>query len=348
MTATPTATVAGLPEKLRDLLRERGVPADAPLIALKDGGNNQVYRLPGAHQDYVLKRYFQHPADTRDRFNTERAFYEFLWQGGVRRIPEPYGWDADARLGVFGFVAGRKVNPDEVGGDMVKQALQFIGEINALRKQPAAETVPAASEAWSSIPEVIEAIAKRVLALQQIEAESEVDRQAADFARDELLPAWREIAAAIARRCEADPDLKLPLDPAKRCLSPSDFGFHNALLAENGGLHFIDFEYAGWDDPAKLICDFFCQPQVPVGFQFWDDFTGSVAAYLDGGDTLPRRAKLLLPACQIKWCCIILNHFVKGGKARREFAGGAASEEAKAAQLAKARRLLRSIDKLRD
>ena len=25
---------------------------------------------------------------------------------------------------------------------------------------------------------------------------------------------------------------------------------------------FIDFEYAGWDDPSKLICDFFCQPAV--------------------------------------------------------------------------------------
>ena len=36
-----------------------------------------------------------------------------------------------------------------------------------------------------------------------------------------------------------------------RCLSPSDFGFHNALLEATGKLRFVDFEYAGWDDPAK-------------------------------------------------------------------------------------------------
>lgn len=113
-------------------------------------------------------------------------------------------------------------------------------------------------------------------------------------------------------------------------------------------MRFIDFEYAGWDDPAKLVCDFFCQPQVPVDFKFWELFTNSLAASLGGETFLPLRAKMLLPAYQIKWCCIILNHFVKGGKARREFARGADAEEAKAGQLAKARRLLQNLRKLRD
>ena len=59
-------------------------------------------------------------------------------------------------------------------------------------------------------------------------------------------------------------DMDHPLDTQESVLSPSDFGFHNALLGPDGKLCFIDFEYAGWDDPAKLICDFFCQPQTPV------------------------------------------------------------------------------------
>ena len=340
-------TFSELPDRLRSLLRERGVAADGPLIKLKDGGNNQVYRLPGREQDFVLKRYFQNPADKRDRFNTERIFYDLLWNGGLRQIPEPCAWDAKNRLGVFTFVAGRKLNPGEVTSEAVEQALQFANQINALRKQAAAQAVPAASEAGFSIAEQLDGITKRVAAVQKIQPHSEMDRQAAAFARNELLPVWRKTLAAITRRNRSHRGWKQSLEPAKRCLSPSDFGFHNALQGERAQLHFIDFEYAGWDDPAKLVCDFFCQPQVPVSFEFWDSFTGSLADGLGSRAAFARRAKLLLPAYQIKWCCIILNHFVKTGRARREFARGAASEEAKTAQLDKARKMLQNVHQLR-
>ena len=39
-------------------------------------------------------------------------------------------------------------------------------------------------------------------------------------------------------------------------ISPSDFGFHNALRTNTGPV-FFDFEFSGWDDPAKTIIDFF-------------------------------------------------------------------------------------------
>ena len=42
-----------------------------------------------------------------------------------------------------------------------------------------------------------------------------------------------------------------------RTLSPSDFGFHNALRTPAGTMVFLDFEYFGWDDPAKTGFGFF-------------------------------------------------------------------------------------------
>jgi thiamine kinase-like enzyme len=42
-------------------------------------------------------------------------------------------------------------------------------------------------------------------------------------------------------------------------VSPSDLGFHN-ILKYKKKLYFYDFEYAGLDDPIKLICDFFWHP----------------------------------------------------------------------------------------
>ena len=49
-------------------------------------------------------------------------------------------------------------------------------------------------------------------------------------------------------------------------LSPSDFGFHN-VIKKNKKLFFFDFEYAGMDDPVKLISDFICQPDYQLSKQ---------------------------------------------------------------------------------
>jgi hypothetical protein len=345
MSSDAIKTAAELPEVFRALLRERGIMPDAPLTPLKEGGNNQVFRLKGAQGDYALKHYFQHAGDTRDRFNTERVFYTLLWNNGVRQIPEPCGWDAESRLGLFSFVEGTKLRVGEVSQDYVEQSLEFIRKINALRTLDGAKAVPTASEAYFSIPEQIESVDKRVQALQQIETQSPADQLALAFATKELLPVWEKVKAGILHAVRQSPALGQSLEISRRCLSPSDFGYHNAILS-SGRLRFMDFEYAGWDDPAKLVCDFFCQPQISVGLEFWDQFNQSVAASLGMGGELAERTRLLFPMFQMKWCCIILNHFIKIGRARREFAGSAASDEAALAQLEKSRWLLNNSGKI--
>ena len=114
-----------------------------------------------------------------------------------------------------------------------------------------------------------------------------------------------------------DPAQRLP--SAARCLSPSDFGFHNALAVAGDELVFFDFEYAGWDDPAKLLCDFFCQVEVPVNRQHLPALLTSVAAAVPAAGDLQRRVELLLPVYGLKWCCIALNDFTPAEDARRRF-----------------------------
>ena len=53
---------------------------------------------------------------------------------------------------------------------------------------------------------------------------------------------------------------------------------------------------------------------------------------------------LLLPAYQIKWCCIMLNDFLGADQLRRDFAlDPAAAETRKQSQLAKAREALKRV-----
>ena len=277
-------------------------------------GNNRVFVLQSAGECYLLKRYFQHPADPRDRFGAERAFYDFTQEAGIEWVPKPIAWDPGERLAMFEFIEGER--PAQATPDLVRQALAFFSEINANRSLPAAAALPVASEACFSIREHLETVERRIQRLVAIAPETDVDREAADFVSHDLVPAWNEIARSV-RSCISSDELDRQLTTEQRCISPSDFGFHNAILSTDGRLRFFDFEYAGWDDPSKTICDFFCQPAVPVPRSLCDEFVMHIRT--QNAHTLPHSPRMLLPGYQIKWCCIMLNEFLPADQSRRVF-----------------------------
>jgi hypothetical protein len=149
---------------------------------------------------------------------------------------------------------------------------------------------------------------------------------------------WEEVKATVLRtNTESTSE---PLPSGARCISPSDFGFHNSIVKTDGALVFLDFEYAGWDDPAKMVCDFFCQPAVPVPTREFERFSIDVARAVGASSNLfSARCHLLLPLYRVKWCGIMLNEFVRADRGRRAFAlGDEVAESRKVAQLAAARK----------
>ena len=161
------------------------------------------------------------------------------------------------------------------------------------------------------------------------------------------MPAWRAVrtgALAAAERLGLAPDAEI--DAADRCVSPSDFGFHNALIAADGRISFLDFEYAGWDDPAKLLGDFFSQVAVPVPDRHLPAFAARLAARTSDPARHRARFDILLPVYRVKWIAIILNDFLPAGAHRRRFALGEPGEDDRlATQLTKARRALERVGK---
>jgi hypothetical protein len=312
---------------------------------LTGGANNRVFRIQAAGGLALLKAYFSHPDDPRDRLGAEFAFAHFAWNSGVRCIPQPYTCDAEAGLGLYEYVPGRPLGPAEVDQHAIDQALAFFHDVNRSRFQPDAAGLPRASEACFSVEGHLGCVGRRVERLTTLAVASDVDRAALDLVRGSLVPAWEDVAAAALRHAQVaglNPSADLPLPD--RVLSPSDFGYHNALLAPNGRLRFIDFEYAGWDDPAKLICDFFCQPAIPAPPAAFDRFARAVAATLPCSHTHLARARLLLPVYRVKWCCIVLNDFLPvDGRRRRFSASYDEAQERKASQLEKARQALAGL-----
>src|SRR5262249_40838189 len=150
-------------------------------------------------------------------------------------------------------------------------AADFVLAINVRRHADLA----AASDACFSISDHLELVERRMLRLAALDHEAPHASEAQRLVFTTLRPAWdgvrqRAVHGALAPGL----DLHRNLSEAECCLSPSDFGFHNALATDDRRLIFIDFEYAGRDDPAKLVVDFFCQPEVPVPLSYLDRFVG--------------------------------------------------------------------------
>jgi hypothetical protein len=310
------------------------------LIPLAGGSNNRVFRADCERGRATLKCYFRSPSDPRDRLGSEFAFSRFAWAAGIDAIPRPLECDSATGLGLFEFVEGTR--PEEVAEPLIAEAAAFVRGLNAREHRFRAASLPLASEACFTIEEHIGVVGGRANRLGDIVPESAIDREALKFVQRDLMPVWLAVRESTRALAGADRRAR-SLGTDSRIVSPSDFGFHNALVRADGRAVFLDFEYAGWDDPAKLLCDFFCQPAVPVSLHYFDVFSQAVLAEMPDGGRIIDRARLLLPVYCVKWVCIRLNEFLPGGGSRRVYSTRQELETRKARQLACAREALDSM-----
>lgn len=311
--------LAGVAARAEPVLRAAGVPADHRLVPITGGGNNRLFRVESAAAPVMLKAYFRHPEDPRDRLRAEFGFSSFAWDVGARALPRPLASDRDAGMAVYEFIAGRKLVPGEVTAGHVAAAVDFFRSVDGHRGDPRAAGLPEASEACFSIAAHVACVDDRMARLGSIDAGSPLGHEAIELVGRRLWPAWRHVRESVLAAAGSTVDERLP--PADRCLSPSDFGFHNAILATDGRLRFLDFEYAGHDDPAKMICDFFCQPAIPVPGDFRHVLIEGVEDDEPRKAALGERVRILDAVYELKWCCILLNDFVGLGSRRRIFSG---------------------------
>ncbi|MBX3745514.1 MAG: aminoglycoside phosphotransferase family protein [Verrucomicrobiae bacterium] len=321
------------------LLKSAGIDRNARWEVLTGGANNRVWRIEGPRSSWALKEYFSRSVGGRDRFESERAFYEWLRVRGIGNAPVPVGWDEENRLGLFEWVEGRRVAVEDVGEDLVRMAIRFVADVNRGRGEGGTGEIPHAAEACFRICEHVACIEDRVRRLERLEDGSELYCEAGAWIRETVRPAWEQTLNVLRENAGGEWDRSLT--DWERCLSPSDFGFHNALLRADGRATFFDFEYAGWDDPAKLAVDFLWQPRVRVPRVHWNLWIRGLDEALGWKGALRRRAGWLWPAYRVKWCCIVMNEFLRSGRERRVFStGGEGWEDRLRGQLEKARVLM--------
>ena len=306
---------------------------------LPGGANNVVARVKQGPETFLAKMYFNHPRDPRDRLGTEFSTLTFMWNNGLRCIPRPIAMNRDCNLGVYQFIHGSRLASGQVTWHDVLQLCDLLRAMWMLRERPGADQLSDASEACFSLRTYFDHVQAR---LERVETalRDNVDSLARELVLTQTRPAWETLSAFVEKRSKAyQVDLDAVLPKARRTLSPADHGFHNTLRNSEGNLVFLDFEYAGWDQPAQMLANACLQPEVPLPAELRKQFLKIMVIEMPGDDQLVFWLRLLYPLLSFKWSLIMLNEFLPVSGQRRSFASVNA-EDRRAAQLEKSRRQL--------
>ena len=305
------------------------------VMPARGGGNNRVYRVECADRAFALKWYPPQDDDRRDRLGVEFAALRFLERHGVAAVPRAFVADFERGLGVYEWLDGAPAEAPDAAD--IDAALNFIATLAALSGRDDAQALAPASAACLSGRAVVAQAQARLARLHQVAA-AEPELEA--FLGQAFAPTLEEIAAwAEARFARDGLDFEAELGPAERVLSASDFGFHNALRRSGGGLVFLDLEYFGWDDPAKLVADFLHHPGMTLEPGLKRRFLEGAGAVLGERGGFALRFPILYPLYGLCWCLILLNEFRPERWRRRALAGAGDRRRSCARQLDKARRL---------
>ena len=106
------------------------------------GRNNQVFELRSDRGRFLVKHYFTHPLDPRDRLQAEFAFSSFVWSAGLTQAPRPIASLPEQRLAVYELIQGEALT--RADDPACEQALDFLIELNRCRTRPLASSLPQA------------------------------------------------------------------------------------------------------------------------------------------------------------------------------------------------------------
>lgn len=304
------------------------------------GRNSRCYQFQCAGgENYVLKFYFQSVNDPRDRLGVEFKTLSFLWNNGVHCVPQAIVMDRESRSAVYQYVPGAAVESKDLRQEDIDELVEFLESINQLRTNSESSEFGPASEACFSIGGVIASVENRLARFDQVVS---TDKALADFLNSGFKPLFTDVQKWIRK---ANIGLAQELDKKERILSPSDVGFHNALREGRGKITFLDLEYFGWDDPAKLIADFILHPAVEPSDDLKAYYAHKVLRLFPEQKMLKERTALVYPLFGLKWCLILLNEFLRDDSQRRHFASHGAYDPAaiQEEQLEKARKMQQKI-----
>jgi hypothetical protein len=267
---------------------------------LTGGGNNIVYELTSATGDRYAGKVFVAANDAEhDRFKNELAAFSCAEAAGDWSLPRLLAQDQTSRSMIFDWIDGTR--PQNMTPNRLDQFYAFFRQLKAWSTDHPDAPIGSAKEACLSIETIGDQIEARRRRLDGLDAD--LDK----FLTTKFDPLCEDLIVPL----KLQPAFGDDLDRKYQILSPSDVGLHNCIETEDGKLFFVDFEYFGWDDPAKLVSDFIWHPGSAIGDENAEQiFTEAVEIFgIDPG--FEERLRKIWPLYGLRWTLIVLNPFLR-------------------------------------
>ena len=302
---------------------------------IKGRENSSVYKIKmKSGIEYAGKLYPDPIFDDRDRLVKETSAYRFLHSNEIKTVPKNIWSDKKLNFGLFEWIDGKQIN--KITDDHINHAVEFVTSLAKLSKHTSFDEFKLASAACISGQMIEDQIRNRYKKLYGLlDANSELN----SFLENRFHRAFEEILSKSKKLWPGK--FKTRLTNNRQLLSPSDFGFHNMLLT-NEGLKFIDFEYFGWDDPVKLTCDFMLHPGMVLTDKQKSLWLLKMKRIFSDDNTFQQRFSASYGLHGLCWSLIMLNIFIKEIQSKTMVSGLKKSDlkQKQAGQLKKSSELL--------
>ena len=229
---------------------------------LAGGINNPTYLLSNKNSHFVLKKITTDPTPIFDRYLAEKQFLHLANTIDDINTPKLIEWYDTERILISEYLRpDENIDVIKIDEQRIKDCIKFIHKINSKTELSKEIVQQRAADCYLGLTGHIENINSRILNFDVHHLPDEYKNNAAELLFL-LNKKWQILKEDTLRFIDINPD-KNNIDKSFLIISPSDFGFHNVITSRRTN-YFIDFEFSGWDDPAKLYCDFILQPKIPI------------------------------------------------------------------------------------
>jgi thiamine kinase-like enzyme len=275
---------------------------------IKGRGNSRLYKISTVKSDsFALKEYPDLLLDSRRRLLTEVGAFKAIED--LNRTPKVVAFDKQCNIALYEWIEG--VHLSDIGDKYIVEALEFIKNIQNIKYKEECEL---ASEACLSADNLFIQINDRFKELLLVN-----NQDLQDFLNITFKSLYDKARKWSEQRWPNN-NITSDLPISMQVLSPSDFGFHNALLKDNGKLYFLDFEYFGRDDPVKLMADFVWHPGMSLSDYQKNIWLKGASKIFKKDPNLNERFHAAWPLYGLRWSLILLNEFLNEGWQKRVYA----------------------------
>lgn len=264
---------------------------------IKGGGNSNLFKIQINKKNKYIGKLYPHTGNSN--IIVESSAINLLDKFSIQKKSGNIFLDKNKKFAIYPFINGYKQK--KMNKKIMNHSINFIKDIKNKSSNNFKFNASASCFAFIDIKNQI------FNRLELLKYHKKNNKKLNFFIKNKLIIEIPKIINYFEKKWPTN--IHENLKKSYQILSPSDFGLHNVILNKKN-IYFIDFEYFGWDDPAKLTSDFILHPAMDLTIQQKKYWVQSLIKLFINDKNFASRLRNSFYLYGIIWCLILLNEFL--------------------------------------